>query len=562
MKSLYRQSTLTLATFAVGALGLLGLTGVSAHAQGPIEAYKFGLKGMHGSARAQSLGGAVGALGADPTAVYVNPAGIGLYSRGTLSISANPGWGKAKVKWGENHNTISEYKPGAFNNVSYMSPFLENPNSEFKFSLGFAYNQDYDYDRNYKMNTGVLGAGIADMMILIGMDEGRPFGDYLDDNRTGYNPFHHPVHPLVTMGANADLIRPFDDNDKLFRHAFLDTYENGKYHFLPPDRTTLDVAERGSKHSFDMSMGMGFSDVFYVGATLRIGNIKHRRSSGYREDFEFRNKATGEMKQNHLVLSNELQTTGTSFGLNIGALAMLGDYVRLGVSYMTPEFTNMSEIYSSTLYTYNEFMPKDKMGLTYRTANYENNYILRTPGQFTASALVFLGEYGFASYDFQYRNLGEAALYSDNRERNPLTDVIAEDYGKEYTHKFGIEVRPIKRLALRGGMSFTGNPMRGEEFDVEPAGGLARDAVAVGTIPDFILPRSYTTYSLGAGYRFSNSVSLDVAFVNTNRTEQVYPFSGYLNKQEHLGLPRKMEIKGGKMNDIRNHIVTTLTIAF
>lgn len=555
MKSLYRISAMLL-----GVLGLSVAVPTGAEAQGPIEAYRFGLKGLHGTARAQSLGGAVGALGADPTAVYVNPAGLGLYSRSTISVSADPGWGKSTVNWQNSHQNVMEYNPGGFNNVSYMTPFYDSY-SGTKFSMGVSYNRDYDFDRAYRMGTGVLGAGLADLMMLIGMDEGISFDKYVDNSSPGYNPFKNMVHPLVAMGANADLIQPFVDNDKLFRHTFLDTYDGKKWNLLSPDRTMLDVTENGGRNSVDINMSMSFGDIFYVGAALRLGTLAHVRSTKYREDFKFINRKTNDEVNNHMILGNELTTTGNSIGLNLGAMVMLGDYVRLGLSYMTPERISMEETYSARMITYNEFMPKNKRELTFRTAVYDNSYILRTPGQLTASALVFLGQYGFVSYDFQYRDLGTAKLYAGDRTLNPLTEVIQEDYGKEMTHKFGIEVRPIRRLALRGGMTFTGNPMKGEEFDVEPANGLSRDAVAVGMMPDFTLPRSYQAFSVGVGYNISKAVTLDLAYARSTRTEQVYPFSGYRNKQGHLGLPN-IEIKGGRMDDVRNNLVATLTLAF
>lgn len=535
----------------------------TAEAQGPIEAYRFGLKGLHGTARAQSLGGAVGALGADPTAVYVNPAGLGLYSRSTLSISADPGRGKSTVDWQNTHKGVSSYGLGGFSNVAYMTPFFENPSTGYKFSMGVAYNRDYDFDRSYRMNTGVLGAGLADLMMLIGMDEGLSFDKYIDNPNTGYNPFKHMVHPLVAMGANADLIKPLGDNDKLFQHSFLDTYnkETNKWEPLSPDRTMLDVIERGARNSVDINMSMGFGDIFYVGAALRLGTIKHTRLSDYREDFKFVHRETSDERNNYMVLSNDLRTSGTSVGLNLGALVMLGDYIRLGVSYMTPERISLDENYSAKMTTFNEFMKPDKRELTFGTAVYDNSYVLRTPGQFTASVLAFMGQYGFVSYDFQYRDLGTARLYAGDNRVNPLTEVIGEDYGREMTHKFGVEIRPMKRLALRGGMTFTGNPMKGEEFDVEPETGLSRDAVAVGMMPDFTLPRSYQAFSLGLGYHITRGVSLDVAYAHSRRTEQVYPFTGYRNKQGHLGLP-DIRIKGGNMADVRNHLVATLTLSF
>lgn len=561
MKQLYKIPILILAS-----VGLMITTARKADAQGPIEAYRLGAKGLHGTARAQGLGGAVGALGADPTAVYVNPAGLGLYSRATLTISADPGSGKSIINWSNptlpaNNatTTTTKYDASGFQHVSYMLPMIESFDSGYKFSMGIAYNKDYNYERQYGMSTGVLGAGLADLLILIGMDEGIAFDKYID--RNGYDPFKQMVHPLVSMGANADLIRPFDGNQKLFAHKFLDTFNGSALEQLSPDKTNLFVNEKGDRNSVDITMSMTFGDILHVGGSLRLGSINHVRASEYREDFRFVHRTTSETKDSHMILANGITTTGTSASFNIGALLLLGDHIRLGVSYATPEAFRLEEAYYSRMTTHDAFEPLQTRELTFKTQTYSNQYTLKTPSQFTASAMGLFGRYGFISYDFQYRDLGTAKLYRDGAE-NPLNEYIREDYAKEITHKVGIEVRPTTQLSLRGGVSYTGNPMKqGTGFDAEPQDGLTRDALAVGTVPDFALPRTYETLSLGVGYRFTKKIALDLTYAHTTRTEQVYPFTGYLNKEKHLGLP-DLKIKGGTMSDIRQNLVATLTFAF
>ena len=70
-------------------LALSLLLGVStAEAQAPTDAYRNSMRETYGTARAQGMSNAVGALGADPTAVSVNPAGIGLYRSSEVTLAS------------------------------------------------------------------------------------------------------------------------------------------------------------------------------------------------------------------------------------------------------------------------------------------------------------------------------------------------------------------------------------------------------------------------------------------------------------------------------------------
>src|SRR5580700_2392412 len=59
-------------------------------AQLPEDALRMFYTLPSGTAREQAIGGAMGSLGGDITANYVNPAGLGFYKTGEVLIS--PGW--------------------------------------------------------------------------------------------------------------------------------------------------------------------------------------------------------------------------------------------------------------------------------------------------------------------------------------------------------------------------------------------------------------------------------------------------------------------------------------
>src|SRR5450432_900243 len=59
-------------------------------AQLPEDALRMSYTRPSGTAREQAIGGAMGSLGGDISANYVNPAGLGFYKTGEVVLS--PGW--------------------------------------------------------------------------------------------------------------------------------------------------------------------------------------------------------------------------------------------------------------------------------------------------------------------------------------------------------------------------------------------------------------------------------------------------------------------------------------
>ena len=60
---------------------------VLAFAQEPADALRFAFNPQSGTARQQAVGGTMGSLGGDISAIFVNPEGIGFYKTGDVVLS-------------------------------------------------------------------------------------------------------------------------------------------------------------------------------------------------------------------------------------------------------------------------------------------------------------------------------------------------------------------------------------------------------------------------------------------------------------------------------------------
>ncbi|MDN4754598.1 hypothetical protein QYZ87_08720 [Porphyromonadaceae bacterium W3.11] len=543
--------------YTVLGLLLMGASFLSAYAQAPTDAYRNIKTGTQGSARSQALGGAMGAVGADASASYINPAGAGLFQRNTLSLGFDLGKWNTTTE-GMGGKTDADKFLGNFNHVSYFFPgslIKLSGLNYIKINGGISYEKEYNYNRSYGLLSGPMPGGITDLMVFRAINRGVPAGDYLRDKE--YDPFINPVDPIVAMGMNGAFIIEVPYNDLKsteFKSNLFVKDGNNNIQYLLPISSDLNVTEKGGRNSTDLTMAVNLNDMYFFGASLRFGTSTYSRYSMYREDFE---------TDSYLEYGNMLSTNGTSFGLNLGAMVALGDYARLGISYLTPQYAKYDESYRATTRLLNMDLPEDKRQIDFDTEDYRSSYGMLMPGKLTVSAMAFLGRYGFISYDYQYRNLGSSKLLlPDSFDETFESQFIKEDYGSESTHRVGLEVRPLGWMTIRGGYSFTSNPMKVADLKQDPIKeDLYYNVPSSGMIADFTLPRSFSTYSVGLGFNLTRDLAIDMAYVHSKREQAVYPFSGYSFTAQD-GNPYELSVRGGKLSEVRNSFVTSLVFRF
>lgn len=559
-------------------IALASFTGLVAIAQAPSDAYRNSQKELSGTARAQALSGAIGAFGADASAISINPSGIGLYLNPTLSFTFEAGQGKAKSLWNGNNDSFStsdKWALGTVNNFSIVSPLVRRSIDRiWNINWGFTYNRDYDYRRNYGMVNSAPAYGLTDYIAFEASRIEAPWD-------TDY------ITPIIDIARDARWIEAFTHDpsvpvgkEKRYRTQFSATEigynpQDGVYHLFTPAASKLSVQESGSRNNYDMNIGLGIADRYYLGASLKINSFTSSRVATYVEDFY--NEYNNDVYESNLNYTTGLATSGNSVGLNIGGLVAIGDFGRIGISYMLPQLAYYNEVYWATASGNNAAFQGSEFKEA-KVSEQESSYRALLPGRLSVSALAFLGRFGFVSYDYQMRNLGGAKLYDPNG-KSELSEsaFISEDFGLEHSHHVGLEVRPISMLALRAGYSFTGNPMKAEQLREEPAEGLSYSYVPSGYITDFVIPRSYQTISAGVGINIGSRTTLDLAYVYGKRSEKVYPFSGstatgmlvdkieVVNGKEQISEVRQdtyMEVTGANLTTNKHKLVATLNFRF
>lgn len=554
-------------------LPLLGalLTGALAQAQAPMDMARNGMRDIHGTARAQGMSNAVGALGADPTAVSINPAGIGLYRSSEVSLGFNFGQVKTSTNWMDKEGADMSKWVGNLDHLSIIFPIYNSLSSDLRLVMGASAGSLYDYDRDYEMRSVAPDYSLAEYIANKATATGAPFGQ-LEQISSSPN-------FLASMGYLGGFIETKPGYDNVYVPATYaavnpfaaDKYAEDNITYLLPQTGKLNVSEKGSRKSYDFTLGGSWADRIYFGAALRSTSMSYSRSSMYREDFSYTYKPQyNEPDQVYYTeLGNSLTVAGGTVGANLGIMAAIGDYGRIGLSYNTPSFGRFNEVFYTTTAWYNSNRTEEKGGkvvsaplYTNGTDDMTNSYSVMLPGDLTASAMVFLGGYGMVTYDFNWRDLGSARFQGSAFDS--ANTFLKEDYGSQMTHRIGVEVRPISWLYLRAGYSYTDGGLKAEGLRPTDGNALTYDYVASGSITDAALRDSYQSISAGVGCKLFGSTTLDLAYVRGKASERVFPFPASPEVSDAAGakLAPAVNSQGATMSTVTNRMVASLTFRF
>ena len=499
-------------------MSVLALGGGTAFSQSQLDAYNFSQRDLNGTARYLSMGGAFGALGGDVSAIHTNPAGLAIYRSSEVvttlslsSVSAQTDWLGSKVDDGRTKMS--------FDNIAYVGYFpTANEEGVLGWNVGFSYNRLKNYTRNYTVSmNGAMNTSLSDYVAM--RASGLPSG--MLPPGTNYDPYSEFGDWLSVLGYNAGYIHAYDDNKSEYYSAFGENVrdeETGNTYWNPYllDGGQLQVSERGSIDQYDLAFGMNISDIVMLGATVAITDLDYRYQSTYDEGFT---------NGNSLYLDNYLETDGTGYSLNVGAIVRPVDFLRFGVAYNSPTWYKMTDHYYGEAGSYVTFSDLETGGLQERSSDAHtpdaySDYEFRSPDKWIFSAAAILGTTALISVDYELTNYQKMRMYDQDGNSNVDTNQdIMDNFKMGNTIKVGAEFKATPQFAVRAGFAYSDSPMKDplKDSDIE--------IFTVGTIPNYTIDKGVMNYTVGLGYRFTPNFYMDLACVFKTHKEDVYAFS-------------------------------------
>lgn len=282
------------------------------------DVQRFSERQIIGTARYVGMGGAMTAIGGDPSAVIDNPAGLGLYRRSEVMLTLDETIDQTTQLESED---IYQRARLALPQVSAIWAW-GNPNKQ----RGMIYNNFmFSIQRlaNFNRNVVVEGAGMGMVETICektnGLAEEFLVDKPWDDVEVGW---------LSILGYEGYLINPAEDDQWIPAVKFTDG--------------ALSVSETGSADQYTISWAGNISNQWYVGLTLNIPTITYSKQVSLQETNRI----------NSAELKSMYYASGVGVSGSIGLIYRPIQALRIGASFQTPTVMQLSvqtegDIYST-----------------------------------------------------------------------------------------------------------------------------------------------------------------------------------------------------------------------
>jgi hypothetical protein len=469
-------------------------------AQLPEDALRMFYSLPSGTARDQAIGGAMGSLGGDITANYVNPAGLGFYKTSEVLIS--PGWSFGST------------------NTGYLSNNTRSPsvNNFLLSTSGFVYGWVTDPDKSSAISLTVnRTADFNGHIVYQGKNNYSSASDAYKEEfqASGISYDQAYTTPGLSYGTRMALYT-----------YLIDTSQGGLGPIIAqPDKVLAaggllgqNTNIRNSGGITEIALGIAGSskDKWYWGISIGIPIMNYQRTTQYTET-----DLSGDNNNDFGSYTYTESYSAKGVGVNgrFGAIFRPNLNWRFGLAVHTPTFYSITDHLSSAMTTNTEgyagtrSIQSDTLDIISNSSN-SLEYDLQSPWHLVASGsyifpgAVTEGKMGFITADIEYV-ANRDVRYSfpldangnqpDNSYFDPLNNTIKSYYKNTFNFRLGGEYK-VSEMAYRLGTSYSMDPY---------------------SSPD--LKANRTTFSGGLGYR-KKGIFIDLTYIEAIMKDVSFPY--------------------------------------
>lgn len=438
------------------------------YAQIPEDALKYSWQPVNGTARIAAVGGAMGSLGGDISAINVNPAGLAFYKTSDLVIS--PGFSFLNNK-GTFRGTKASDKTKAFNlGTSGVVAGWQGSGRWTSKAISLAVTRTANFSNQiYYTGQNDFSSGAEQYAI-----EAAQSGQTLE---------HIPELNSISFGTRMAAYNFLIDEAALPGHvgndvvslAMLDMLKNGGP-FLVNQSNAIETS--GGITEVALGYAANMDDKLYVGGSLGIPIVKYDKTSTFREE-----DATGNTDNdfNFYELTEKSGTKGAGINLKLGVIVKPSEFVRLGLAVHTPTWYSLTDTYSGSMQV-NLDNYRTVPGTTSVTSNFLNGgvtpqykYELLTPWRFMVSGSYVLREIedvrkqkGFLTADVEYvtypsNHFRNGEDFDDGGYYKSVNEAVKDYYKSALNFRVGGELK-FTTIMTRLGFAYYGNPYKDKEL--------------------------------------------------------------------------------------------------
>ena len=433
--------------------------GLILHAQIPEDALRYSFLPQNGTARTLAIGGAMGSLGGDISATFINPAGLGNYKTGEFVFSPsfflnnnNSNFRDTKQKSNKNNFVL-----GGPIGFVFGTGNRDKPGITQAFSIAFAQTANYNNHVQYT-----------------GLNNYSSFSEqFAEETRNG-----------LSQGSINDLLNnpqyAYGAAPALYTYL-VDTVSGNNIIAMPQyvlasgkallQKNTIDT--HGGMYEIALGYAINKFYKFQIGGSIGIPIVNYNSASTFSESDT---SAIVNNNFGYFTYTDNLTTKGVGINLKFGMIYKPSEFIRLGLAVHTPSymFSLKDKRYSDLEVNTEGFKGLRSVSSTIFTndAPGESRYTLMTPWKAMVSgSYIFRGiedvkkQKGFVTADLEYVRHSTSSFYSasetpSKNETNyykDLNQVIRKQYKGSFNFRVGGELK-FNIVMARLGFAYYMNP--------------------------------------------------------------------------------------------------------
>jgi hypothetical protein len=434
------------------------------YAQIPEDAMRYSFYPQNGTARNVAIGGAMGSLGGDINATFVNPAGLGFYKTKEFAFTPAFALNSNKSNYRE---TLSKNKKNNFNlGTSGMVWAFNNRYNKNSTAISIAFTQTADFNNVIKYN------GLNDFS-----SGAEQFAEELKNSGLNFDQALTP-NSSVPYGAAPALFTYLIDTIRVAGQLFikpasgyiLDANEALKQQY---ERTT-----KGGMYELAVGFAKNNNDKWFLGGTIAMPIVNYKSNTVFTESDT---SARTDNYFNNFVFTDDFKTLGVGLNAKLGIIYRPQDYIRLGLAIHTPTFMFLEDRRETKLTTALENPVEAFSTSSKQFTNNDigkNQYIQSTPFKVMISGSYVFREVenvkrqrAFITADVEYVHHRGSRFSSDaekptDDERlyyKSLNNVVKGYYKGNFNFRVGGELK-FNTIMGRLGFAYYGNPYKEKEL--------------------------------------------------------------------------------------------------
>ena len=389
---------------------VLVLSTATLFAQGIDDAVQFSQTYYQGTAKALSMGSALGAVGGDMTAICINPAGMGIYRSDEFTTT---------LGFTDNYHSSKYYGERRGGNKTRMSiPNIGYVNTKERsnyrglrftqFSISLNRTNDFNY-RTYAKGLNPTSSMVDNYLAQI----------------DGYSEYElEEAFPFTIFPAwQTYLIDLYED-------------EQGLYYSSPVPQGNIWQSQektlRGRSEEWNFAYSANYLNRLFLGMSLNLTHIKREMDHVFEESHpEGADPASG---FNRWSFTEEIDSYGWGVNTKLGLIWKANRWTRLGIAFHSPSAYGFEESWQTDTESQINRITRKYLS---PQSNYE--YSFYSPLKWVGSMAFVIGQRGLLSLDAEYTNYGAARFKASDYDYSSLNADIKANLGRTFNFRFGSE---------------------------------------------------------------------------------------------------------------------------